>query len=175
MPEFIDSKGQTWDVRINGWTVLRVEDKLKVDLGDPLKCVGDPLKSDPSLLTQFDVNISFKINLLYWVCQPEAEKHGVSNIHEFAALLEGDALYNASEALTEAWLLFCRGLHRPELVAAIEVQREETRKIWLAAEEQVRGEALAQQLRDAREGLGNSSVSSQQSPAPTPAPGPSES
>jgi hypothetical protein len=162
MPEFTDSTGQKWEVRVTGGTVKRASEKLGVD-------IGEPLAGDPPLLTRFDIDIAFKVDLLFVVCMPEAEKREVSDV-DFAELLEGDALYHASEAFTEAWALFFRSLHRPHHVAAVEKQREQIRKIWDAGAELVNSEAMAEKLQGDLEELGSSFANSLQSSDVRPSP-----
>jgi len=116
MPQFKDAKGEAWSVVVNGGTIKRALDLLKVDL-------GDPLSGKPPLLTRFDMDIAFKVDLLYVACLPEAEKRGVADL-EFAERLEGDALYAASEAFLEALSDFFQKLRRTHLVRAIAKQRE---------------------------------------------------
>jgi hypothetical protein len=115
MPQFKDAKGEAWTVVVNGGTIKRALDRLKVDL-------GDPLSGKPPLLTRFDIDIAFKVDLLYVACLPEAEKRGIADI-EFAERLEGDALYAASEAFLEALSDFFQKLRRTHVVRAIEKQR----------------------------------------------------
>jgi hypothetical protein len=116
MPQFKDAKGDAWSVIVNGGTIKRALDLLKVDL-------GDPLAGTPPLLTRFDTDIVFKVDLLYVACLPEAEKRGVSDL-EFAERLEGDALYAASEAFLEALSDFFQKLRRTHVVRAVAKQRE---------------------------------------------------
>ena len=138
MPEFTDSKNQKWPIAVNGATIKRVMEKLKVDL-------GDPLAGDPPLLTRFDLDIIFKVDLIYVVCLPEAERRGLSDV-EFAERLEAEALYSASQAFLEAWAGFFRLLRRGHLAAAIQREREEIAKVWAAGEELVQSDALTQKL-----------------------------
>ena len=116
MPQFKDAKGDAWTVVVNGGTIKRALDLLKVDL-------GDPLSGKPPLLTRFDMDIAFKVDLLYVACLPEAEKRGVADL-EFAERLEGDALYAASEAFLEALSDFFQKLRRTHVVTAIRRERE---------------------------------------------------
>ena len=91
MPQFRDAKGDVWNVVINGGTIKRALDLLKVD-------IGDPLAGNPPTLTRFDTDIAFKVDLLFVACLPEADSRGVADV-EFAERLEGDALYAASETV----------------------------------------------------------------------------
>jgi len=112
--QFKESKGDTWTITVNGGTVKRALDLLKVDL-------GDPLAGSPPLLTRFDMDIGFKVDLIYVACMPKADKRAVTDV-QFAERLEGDALYAASEAFLEALADFFQRLRRTHILRAIERQ-----------------------------------------------------
>ena len=78
----------------------------------------------------------FKVDLLYVVCLPDADKRGVADV-EFAERLEGDALYAASEAFLEALADFFQKLRRTHVVRAIEKQREVVAKAVQMAEQTI--------------------------------------
>lgn len=162
MPEFKDSKGERWQVTITGGTVKRCLDLLQVD-------IGEPLQGDPPLLTRFDLDIAFKVDLIYVVCKPQADERSLSDV-EFAERLEGDALFHASEAFTGAWELFFQQLHRPHSQAAVEKQRAHIKRVFEAGAELVRSEALDAKLDDDLAELGSSFASSLQSPDATRSP-----
>ncbi len=115
MKQFRDATGETWNVTVNGGTIKRAMDLLEVDL-------GDPLAGDPPVLTRFDTDIVFKVDLLFVVCMSEADKRGISDL-QFAERLEGEALYDASEAFLEALADFFQSLRRTHVVSAIQKQR----------------------------------------------------
>ena len=71
MPQFKDAKGDTWNVVVNGGTIKRAIDLLKVD-------IGDPLSGDPPMLTRFDTDIAFKVDLLFVTCLPEADRRQIA-------------------------------------------------------------------------------------------------
>lgn len=159
MPQFKDAKGETWTVTINGGTIKRALDLLKVDL-------GDPLAGDPPLLTRFDTDIAFKVDLLLVACLPEADKRGIKDI-EFAERLEGEALYAASEAFLEALSDFFQSLRRTHIVRAIEKQRELVRRAVETAAEVIASSEFDAKLDAELEELGRSFVNSLQSPEST--------
>lgn len=156
MRQFKDAKGETWTVTVNGGTIKRALDLLKVDL-------GDPLAGDPPLLTRFDTDIAFKVDLLFVACLPEADKRGVKDI-EFAERLEGEALYAASEAFLEALSDFFQSLHRTHIVRAIEKQRELVRRAVQTAEGVIASDEFDAKFDAELEELGRSFVNSLQSP-----------
>lgn len=91
MHTFKDNQGRDWDVQINVDTIKRVRGLLDVDLLDAVG--GDILErlvGDPVMLC----------DVLYAVCKPEAEEHGVSD-EEFGRGMAGQAIDSATEALLE--------------------------------------------------------------------------
>lgn len=156
MPQFRDAKGEVWNVVVNGGTVKRALDLLKVD-------VGDPLSGEPPLLTRFDTDIAFKVDLLYVVCLPEAEKRGVTDV-EFAERLEGEPLYCASEAFLEGLADFFLKLRRTHVVRAIEKQRELVARAVEMADRTIAGTELEARIEAELAALGESFASLLQSP-----------
>ena len=167
MKQFTDSKGDTWTVAVNGGTVKRAMDLLKVDL-------GDPLAGNPPLLTRFDMDIAFKVDLLYVVCKPEAEKRGVKDV-EFAERLEGDVLYAASEAFLEDLADFFQKLRRTHVVRAIGKQREVVTRAVQMAEATLASDEFDAKIDAELAGLGESFANLLRSPGSTRASEPSES
>lgn len=160
MKQFKDAKGETWSVTVNGGTIKRALDVLKVDL-------GDPLAGKPPLLTRFDTDIAFKVDLIYVACLPEAEKRGVKDV-EFAERLEGDALYAASEAFLEALADFFQCLRRTHVVRAIGKQREVVERAVEMADQAIGGEEFNAKVDAELKELGDSFASLLQSPASSP-------
>lgn len=159
MKQFKDSKGETWSVSVNGGTIKRAMDLLKVDL-------GDPLAGDPPLLTRFDLDIALKVDLLYVACLPEAQKRSVQDV-EFAERLEGDALYAASEAFLEALADFFQKLRRTHVVRAIEKQREVIARAVELADETIGSDEFNAKIDAELAELGDSFASLLRSPAST--------
>ena len=166
MKQFTDAKGDKWTVVVNGGTIKRALDLLKVDL-------GDPLAGDPPLLTRFDTDIVFKVDLLYVACMPELNARGLTD-EDFAERLEGDALYAASEAFLEELAAFFQKLRRTHVVRAIEKQRQVVAKAVQMAEQTITSEQFDAKIEAELAGLGESFVSFLESPASTPSVTPSE-
>lgn len=94
MKTFVDNAGRTWTVAISVYSVKRLRAVLNIDLygliDDEFKGLGK-LMSDPVSL----------VDLLYVLCQSEAEKLGVID-EDFGRAMAGDAIERAMEAfLTE--------------------------------------------------------------------------
>lgn len=156
MPQFKDAKGEAWTVVVNGGTIKRALELLKIDL-------GDPLFGDPPFLTRFDTDIAFKVDVLYMVCLPEAQRRNVADT-DFAERLEGDALYAASEAFLEALADFFQKLRRTHVVLAIEKQREIVARAIEMAEQTLASDQFSRRMDEELAELGESFVSSLQSP-----------
>lgn len=165
MKQFKDSQGQTWTVAVNGGTIKRALDLLGVDL-------GEPLAGTPPLLTRFDTDLAFKVDLIYVACLPEAEKRGISDV-EFAERLSGDVLYAASEAFLESLSDFFQSLHRVHLVRAIQKQREIVARAMEMADQAIGSGQFDARIDAELAGLGESFANMLQSPASTPSPEPS--
>jgi hypothetical protein len=162
MKQFKDAKGDTWSIAVNGGTIKRAVDLLKVDL-------GDPLAGDPPLLTRFDTDLVFKVDVIYVACLPEADGRGITDV-EFAERLEGDALYAASEAFLEALADFFQKLRRTHVVRAIEKQREVVAKAAQMAEQTIGSDQFDERIDAELAGLGESFANLLRSPASTPSP-----
>ena len=160
MPQFKDARGETWTVTVNGGTIKRALDLLKVDL-------GNPLAGNPPLLTRFDTDIVFKVDLLFVACLPQAEKRGVQDV-EFAERLEGEALYAASEAFLEALADFFQHLRRTHVVRAIQKQRQLVERAVETAAGLVDSPELDENFDAELEALGRSFASSLRSRESTP-------
>jgi len=164
MHTFVDSKGETWDLCITAGTIKRCADLLKVDL-------GDPMRGDPPLLTRFDTDIMFMVDLLWAICKPLAKEKQVDE-EQFAERLSGDALQSAHDAFYEELLDFFRSLHKTNVVEAIKRQREiiaagvEKGRAMLASEKTT--EAILQALtglgEDAADLLASSAVTRSREP-----------
>lgn len=167
MKQFKDAQGDTWTIAINGGTIKRALDLLKVDLGDPLS--NDPASTAPPVLTRFDTEIAFKVDLIYVACLPEAQERGLTD-DQFAERLEGDALYEASEGFLEALADFFQSLHRTHVVRAIDKQRAVVRRAIELADEALQSPELDQQIETELAALGGSSASWPRSPDASPSP-----
>ncbi len=167
MPQFRDAKGDVWNVVVNGGTIKRALDLLKVD-------IGDPLAGNPPTLTRFDMDIAFKVDLLFVVCLPEADSRGIADV-EFAERLEGDALYAASEAFLEGLADFFQKLRRTHVVRAIERQRQIVVRGVEMADRTIASNEFEQRIESELAALGESFASLLQSPESAPKTTPSES
>ena len=132
MPQFTDSHGNGWSLPITIGTAKRVKERLGVDL-------VQPLDGDPPLLTRLSTDLIFLCDLLYVCCLPQAEERNISD-EAFAECLAGDTLHAAHGALMEGLVDFFHQLHRPEVVAAIERQREVVRRAVELAEATLRSD-----------------------------------
>lgn len=167
MREFKDATGQQWSVVINGATIKRAQDLLRIDL-------GDPLAGDPPVLTRIDTDIVFMVDLIYVVCKPEADLREISDV-QFAERLEGDALHAAHDAVLEELADFFQKLRRSHLAGAIEKQQEVVRRALELVDRTIRSPALTSRLDHELDELGKSCASLLGSSEPIPSAAPSES
>lgn len=96
--KFCDAKGREWLVEINVNSIVRIRDRVEVDLlsmVDREAKLIERIAEDPVLLC----------NVLFVACQPEAEKRGITD-SDFGEGLVGDAISSATEALLQALVDF---------------------------------------------------------------------
>lgn len=93
MRSFRDNKGRVWRVEINVWQVSVVKQTLGLSLylafTDGYR-VYNEIVSDPCTL----------VNVLYTLCQDQAEKAGVSQ-EDFGRAMAGSAIQEAQRAFSE--------------------------------------------------------------------------
>lgn len=138
MKEFKDSTGQVWEIRISAGTLKRL---LEAKFPD----IGKPDEGDPPLITKWDLDIAFKVDLIHEVLRPKCQELGIEPL-EFADRLEGEALARANNAFLEEWANFCRPL-RPDLARVIEESQGFARKVM----ETRIGKMDSQQFQEAKE------------------------
>ena len=94
MKTFQDDAGHTWTVQIAAGDIKRIRSLLGVNLLDVLddgcKLLAE-LHDDPVLL----------VDVIYCLCQPEADARNVTD-EEFGRAMSGDALLHALNALLES-------------------------------------------------------------------------
>jgi hypothetical protein len=99
MQAFKDTAGRTWEITINVATVRRVRGScLKLDL---MKLVDDGAKGLTDLLNDI---VAF-VDLLYVLCQPQADQLGVTDI-QFGESMGGDSLDQAADAFMKEFIDF---------------------------------------------------------------------
>lgn len=91
MPEFTDTNGKVWSVRLDAPTIADVRRDCGVDLADMDGKVANQLENDPVLL----------VNVLYVVCREQAVQASISD-RDFGRSLVGDPIGVATKALTDA-------------------------------------------------------------------------
>lgn len=111
MKTFKDSESTEWSISVNVATVKRVRDKLEVDL----LTIGE----NPALHARLRTDPIFLVDLIYVLCQPEADARSISD-EDFGRRMAGDALDGAVEAfLTELVNFFPKATRAP-LAKAVE-------------------------------------------------------
>jgi len=111
MTKITDKKGREWAVEIDVVTVGRVRKALDINLLE-LVVPGSDLPqrlSDPVTL----------VDVLYVLCQEQAEKHGVGDV-DFGRSLSPDAIENAGVALLEGVVNFSPSGTRPAMQKVLE-------------------------------------------------------
>lgn len=118
MATFRDGAGRQWAVEANGDTLRRVRDRLGVNLGKQPAEGLMPLLGDTLGL----------VDVLYVLCQPQAEAAGVSD-EEFGRAAGGPVLADARDALVAAMAEFYPSAATREAVRllgeALKATREE--------------------------------------------------
>lgn len=110
MRSWTDNQGRSWHVEINVEVLRRVRGLTGLNLMELVSGdLADRLAADPVLLG----------DLVYAVCQPQAEAAGIDSA-EFGRGLAGDAVDAASKALLEAVVDFFPSRRRRVLQQALE-------------------------------------------------------
>jgi hypothetical protein len=98
VPTFTDSDGREWDVRVTHAHLRPLKRECQLDLRDVFKPDGNPVAdavADPE-----------QVGRIAWVlCRKQAKDAGVT-ADEFAASMNGPAVWSAAEAIAQAVLDF---------------------------------------------------------------------
>lgn len=87
---FIDSKGESWDTRIDVSVIRRVRAEHGIDLSKVI--------SSQEQLSALNDDIVLLVDVLYAVCKPVADSRKI-DAEEFAMRLSGNAIESAVESL----------------------------------------------------------------------------
>ena len=91
MKTFTDNAGRTWTIAVNITTILRVKGVLSINLVDVIEGkLVERFLSDPVLLC----------NVIFVLCQPEAEEKGICD-EDFGLAMAGDAIDQATAGLLD--------------------------------------------------------------------------
>jgi hypothetical protein len=105
---FTDNAGRQWQISVNVDSIRRVRNTLNVDLMElGTGQLAQRLANDPVLLA----------DILWVLCQPQAEKAGVGS-EQFGTALAGDALDQATTQLFEGIADFFPQQRRRQVVRA---------------------------------------------------------
>jgi hypothetical protein len=119
MKTFRDINGTTWDIVGTLGVYERVRSETGVDLLDlPTTQASLAQLGDPFTLGR----------VLYQLCSAQAEARGVSP-EKFYDLFNADVLHEASTAILEEVIFFCRKEMRPALQMALDKAKEADRKM----------------------------------------------
>jgi len=138
MREFADNRGDKWPVAITLGIVKQVQDLLGVD-------IGQPLDGTPPFLTRFDTDVRFKGEVLCVLCAEAYESQQMTAV-DFAKRLDGPALQRATAAFYEELTDFFQSLGRPDVVAAVEREREVIDKALGLVKAQIDGVQMGEML-----------------------------
>ncbi len=152
MAAFTDAENRTWVVQINVDVIKRVRALLDVDLLDTVNGrLFEQLAGDPVLLC----------DVLYAVCKPQADEHGVSD-EEFGRAMVGDVIEQATEALLEELANFFPSRTGQILRQALQKMKHLQEMVLDAARARLEGGEIEERLR-AEMRSGSLSTSSRQS------------
>lgn len=155
MRQFQDNAGRTWTVGVNVSAIKRVRGLTGVDL------LGI---ADGSLIRELATDPVKLCDVIYAVCQPEAEMQGVSD-EDFGRAMAGDAIEQATEALMQELLNFCPSpkdrVNLGQVWKAMKTTMDRARDV---IEERVTGDAFERLIESALASARNSSGSA---PAPS--------
>lgn len=112
MARFTDSQKRQWVMAPTIGDIKRIRDLAGVDMFKIAE--GNP----PKIADLIDDPMAF-VDVLFALVKPQADEQGVSD-EQFAAGLDGDAMYHATQAFWEGMADFFRNLHRQDMAAMID-------------------------------------------------------
>lgn len=141
MKSFTDTQGRVWDLAGSLGAFERVKTQCGVDLLD--------ITSTQESLRQLQ-DVFALGRVLYQMCSSQCQQRGISP-EQFAEGFNADVLNEASNALLDEVIFFCRRETRPMLQMAMEKAREADRRMMERVAK--RTEELADQMDKAMENL----------------------
>ena len=129
MRSFKDLEGRQWQVAVTVGSIKRVKGLLGVDL-------TDLTSGDPPLLTRLGMDVMLLCDVIYVLCQPQANERGISD-EQFGIALGGDAILTASEAFWGELIDFFQQVRRTDQATAIRKQQELIQAAVKAADKQI--------------------------------------
>ena len=106
MPTFRDRHGAEWLIDIEVSAIKRVRRLAGVDLLEVL---------DGRLIDRLMVDDVLLVDIVYALCRPQAEQRGVSD-EDFGRAMSGDAIEQATRALLEGLVAFCRSPRKRQIL-----------------------------------------------------------
>jgi hypothetical protein len=106
MPTFKDANNREWTIKLDAPTVLRVRsatcDEPNCKHLQGTGCTGVDLADlEGKVQLRLRRDVVLLVNTLYLLCQPEAQRQGITD-EQFGASLVGDAIHRATIAMDEA-------------------------------------------------------------------------
>ena len=142
MPQFMDCEARTWNLRIDIDAIRRVRSAYSIDLATAL--------ASTETIERLTSDIVLTIDVIYEICRPVAEKHGVT-AELFGRSLAGDALGQAVTAFEEALVEFLpesnrRATARRILEAGKALQNQTALRITNAMDQGLLEKGIQEQL-----------------------------
>ncbi len=150
MPTFKDAHNREWTIKLDAPTILRVRsatcDEPNCKHLQGVGCTGVDLADlEGKVQLRLRRDVVLLVNTLYLLCQPEAQKQGISD-EQFGASLVGDAIRRATIAMDEAIADFFPEETRA-ILRAITAKDTEVRSLGMKrALERINDPNLAQQF-----------------------------
>lgn len=134
MPTFKDANDREWTIKLDAPTILRVRsatcDVPNCKHLQGTGCNGVDLADlEGKAQLQLRRDVVLLVNTLYLLCQPEAQRQGITD-EQFGACLVGDAIRRATIAMDEAIADFFPEESRV-ILRAMTAKDEEVRKLGM--------------------------------------------
>lgn len=113
MTRFKDKNDKEWRIEITMGTIKTVRELLCIDLMESIKKDGES-----NLSFELMLNPEMLVDILFVVCMDQADAEKITDI-QFAALMGGDAIELATEALLGEIVNFSPKLLRKPMMAAM--------------------------------------------------------
>lgn len=120
MKQFADAAGNAWIVSVTIGAFERIEAITGIDLTDLTAT-----RQGKAMPVGVEVTTNYKLlgNVLYAVCQPQAERLGLTQ-KDFIDLLSGEVMAQAFACFADEMTSFFRSMNRQDQVAVLEKQME---------------------------------------------------
>lgn len=115
MHSFKDAKGRKWDVKLDGWQLVKIQERFKADL------------KNPEHVVQVSKNFALVIQIVYVLCEEQAKQRKVTE-QDFCKSLDNRAIDEAAEAYIGEVIPFLPLVYRELMTEVMDATAKVKRK-----------------------------------------------